>query len=300
MIPTVSECFPIDTRNALRTTEKSAQNRSDHAGTLGTEARAVHENNLVPVAMRESGQGFWMEDNKAGTLRAEGENRPSRPSNVVAVPCYGIPGNWIGRKPENGGNATAPMVDISPNLTSTDRHGVCAPVAIQDVRGMDKKQNGAGFNESGTAYTVDAMATQGVAVPVAFSCKDSGNDSGIVAPTLRGMGHDQSHANGGGQVAVAFQPGNLCRRAGAEPSSDSFPTLGAATQGDQAPHVATAMQVRRLSVTECERLQGFSDGHTAGFSDSTRYKMLGNAVCVNVSEWIARRLKQDIDKRGTA
>jgi site-specific DNA-cytosine methylase len=36
------------------------------------------------VAMRESGQGYWMEDSKAGTLRAEGENRPSRPSNVIA------------------------------------------------------------------------------------------------------------------------------------------------------------------------------------------------------------------------
>lgn len=35
------------------------------------------------VAMRESGQGFWMEDDKAGTLRAEGENRPSRPSHVI-------------------------------------------------------------------------------------------------------------------------------------------------------------------------------------------------------------------------
>jgi DNA (cytosine-5)-methyltransferase 1 len=39
---------------------------------------------LVPVCARESGQGYWMEDNKAGTLRAEGENRPSRPSHVVA------------------------------------------------------------------------------------------------------------------------------------------------------------------------------------------------------------------------
>jgi len=41
---------------------------------------------LVPVSMRESGQGFWMEDDVAGTLRAEGENRPSRPSNVIATP----------------------------------------------------------------------------------------------------------------------------------------------------------------------------------------------------------------------
>lgn len=37
------------------------------------------------VAMRESGPGFWMEDSIAGTLRAEGENRPSRPSHVISA-----------------------------------------------------------------------------------------------------------------------------------------------------------------------------------------------------------------------
>jgi site-specific DNA-cytosine methylase len=40
-------------------------------------------------------------------------------------------------------------------------------------------------------------------------------------------------------VAVAFQPGNLVRRAGAEPNTETFPTLGATTVGDQFPHVAT-------------------------------------------------------------
>jgi DNA (cytosine-5)-methyltransferase 1 len=39
---------------------------------------------------------------------------------------------------------------------------------------------------------------------IAFSSKDHGADAGDIAPTLRGMGHDASHANGGGQVAVAF------------------------------------------------------------------------------------------------
>jgi DNA (cytosine-5)-methyltransferase 1 len=40
---------------------------------------------------------------------------------------------------------------------------------------------------------------------VAFSCKDHGADaSAELAPTLRSMTHDGSHANGGGQVAVAY------------------------------------------------------------------------------------------------
>lgn len=40
--------------------------------------------------------------------------------------------------------------------------------------------------------------------------------------------------------------------------------------------------IRRLTPTECERLQGFPEGWTAGYSDTQRYKMLGNAVTVNV------------------
>ena len=54
--------------------------------------------------------------------------------------------------------------------------------------------------------------------------------------------------------------------------------------------------VRRLTPTECERLQGFPDGWTAFTadgkpqSDSTRYKQMGNAVCVAVAEWLGRRI----------
>jgi site-specific DNA-cytosine methylase len=60
--------------------------------------------------------------------------------------------------------------------------------------------------------------------------------------------------------------------------------------------------VRRLTPLECERLQGFPDGWTclcgeghrgSSFctcSDSPRYRQLGNAVTVNVAEWIAQRV----------
>jgi DNA (cytosine-5)-methyltransferase 1 len=53
---------------------------------------------------------------------------------------------------------------------------------------------------------------------------------------------------------------------------------------------------RRLTPTECERLQGFPDGWTerdaAGgrIADGPRYRMMGNAVTVTVAEWIGRRL----------
>lgn len=49
-------------------------------------------------------------------------------------------------------------------------------------------------------------------------------------------------------------------------------------------------QIRRLTPTECERLQGFPDGWTEGVSDTQRYKCLGNAVTVNVVQAIMERL----------
>ncbi|HEY0263676.1 MAG TPA: DNA (cytosine-5-)-methyltransferase [Granulicella sp.] len=59
----------------------------------------------------------------------------------------------------------------------------------------------------GDGKTVGALAARpGVKQQsyIAFSAKDSGSDASDIAPTLRGMGHDGSHPNGGGQVAIAF------------------------------------------------------------------------------------------------
>jgi DNA (cytosine-5)-methyltransferase 1 len=67
-----------------------------------------------------------------------------------------------------------------------------------------------------------------------------------------------------------------------------------------ASHSYQGVGVRRLTPIECERLQGFPDGWTAvnGMSDSARYRMLGNAVCVPVAEWIGRRIMEmDVSSR---
>lgn len=49
-------------------------------------------------------------------------------------------------------------------------------------------------------------------------------------------------------------------------------------------------RIRRLTPTECERLQGFPDGWTKGVSDSQRYKCLGNAVTTNVIAAVIARM----------
>ena len=50
--------------------------------------------------------------------------------------------------------------------------------------------------------------------------------------------------------------------------------------------IAEPQTVRRLTPTECERLQGFPDGWTGEQADSNRYKQMGNAVAVPVVQWI--------------
>ena len=51
-------------------------------------------------------------------------------------------------------------------------------------------------------------------------------------------------------------------------------------------------RIRRLTPVECERLQGFPDGWTEGVSDTQRYKLLGNAVTVNVVEFLGKKLRE--------
>jgi hypothetical protein len=54
------------------------------------------------------------------------------------------------------------------------------------------------------------------------------------------------------------------------------------------------MAVRRLTPTECERLQGFPDGYTNikdKCPDGPRYKALGNSMAVPVMKWIGERIQ---------
>jgi DNA (cytosine-5)-methyltransferase 1 len=125
---------------------------------------------------------------------------------------------------------------------------------------------------------------------IAFSSKDYGGDAIVdQSPTLRAGGYASSHANGG------------------------IP-----------PAVSTPSGVRRLTVRECARLQGFPDDHTCipgyggavfldaadrsamaaylGFSsveamerfdpppDGPQYKAYGNSMAVPVMRWILSRI----------
>jgi len=63
-------------------------------------------------------------------------------------------------------------------------------------------------------------------------------------------------------------------------------------------------RIRKLTPTECERLQGFPDGWTefgadgSKISDTQRYKCLGNAVTTNVITWIVDNWDFKVDSDG--
>lgn len=103
----------------------------------------------------------------------------------------------------------------------------------------------------------------------------------------------------GGTQAVAFgvseQPDTAhCLRSGASK----------ADKHESTTYLAQGMQVRRLTPTECERLQGFPDGHTRipwrgkpseDCPDGPRYKALGNSMAAPVMRWIGARIARELE-----
>jgi DNA (cytosine-5)-methyltransferase 1 len=223
---------------------------------------------LVPVV--SSGHGWWAEsDGTAQTLRAQ--DSITKADTLIPVHAFDAS--------EDGTGRGTPLVPVAFHPTQD-------PISSVD----------------GTTHAMGTGSKGGVAtVAVAFTAKDHGADAGHLAPTLRAMGHGASHANGGGQVAVAFQP--RIARNGRGDMGDLVNALqaqsGGTGKGDAAPCVAAAMQVRRLTPRECERLQGFADDWTlipwrgrpaAECPDGPRYKALGNSMAVPCMRWIGERI----------
>ena len=139
---------------------------------------------------------------------------------------------------------------------------------------------------------IPAVAIQGTVIgrqdhngPQGSGCSDDGemftlNSTDVHAVAFQQNTRDEVRLmNGDGQIAGA---------------------LAAESGMKQQNYLAsTTMQVRRLTPTECERLQGFPDGWTAipwkkksadDCPDGPRYKALGNSMAVNCMEWIGERI----------
>lgn len=121
----------------------------------------------------------------------------------------------------------------------------------------------------------------------------------LVAHTLRAEGFDASEdGTGRGNPLVPFEAthdvaGTMMSYAKSGGDSNRIDNAAA---GYMAVH-PEGWAVRRLTPTECERLQGFPDGYTAiprggkPAADGPRYKALGNSMAVNAMRWIGRRIE---------
>ena len=87
-------------------------------------------------------------------------------------------------------------------------------------------------------------------------------------------------------------PGNSADARSIGVAENISPTIRGGGGGAKSTIANQEIGVRRLTPIECERLQGFPDGWTEDHSDTRRYKMIGNAVCVPVIEWIGRRIME--------
>jgi len=158
---------------------------------------------------------------------------------------------------------------------------------IQDGREMEKNQNGLGLGaESDPSYTIDRTGAQAVA----YSIREDAKANNFSATEI-----EQARA------LQSLQPSVQSHHAQTFIAETVSPTLTAYNMDSRSPQseeqqriinsvFSNTMRVRRLTPTECERLQGFPDGWTDEQSDTQRYKQMGNAVTVNVIEWIGSRL----------
>ena len=222
------------------------------------------------------GYGFAYRVLDAQFVRVDGYGRavPQRRNRVFVVGCLG---DWR--------SAAAVLLereslrgDSAPRRISGTR------VAATLTRGAESSGRGgyAGRRQeddvnivAGVAPTLPARRNAGGGMGTDFDC-----DGGLVAHTLRAEGFDASEDGTGRGTPLVPAPFDTTQITSA-----------------QERNIAAGTAVRRLMPVECERLQGFKDGHTAIIwrgkpaADGPRYKALGNSWAVNCARWIGQRIE---------
>ena len=199
---------------------------------------------------------------------------------------------------ENKGGGQGPLVqeDVSATLATSQDQTIfqaCAiPINEMVATRGGKLGRGTGF---GVGEEGDPANTISASHPHAVAVTQYGEELG---GTLNAR-FDSSPCADRGQNIVCLGDDN------AKASCDEE-MCGSLKCGGSAPIASSpAMVVRRLTPTECERLQGFPDGWTKipykgkpadECPDGPRYKAIGNSMAVPVMRWIGERI--DMFERG--
>jgi DNA (cytosine-5)-methyltransferase 1 len=252
----------------------------------------------------------WLAGGVVPTLNAM-DNNGEAFATVLILMESGNPVVMRNREGCAGGGKGLMYSDKSFTLaTSNDQFLIIDGTRVNDVR----------VYEDGIVPTViSRYGTGGGNVPMIFG-HTQGMDvqaSESASPTLRANGNGaavvfpiddareiEKHQNGtgiGDENAPAYTLDR--QQAPAVVAVDFYNASTGDTSQTLRAHTATAVNiggvidhqvVRRLTPTECERLQGFPDGWTDGQADSNRYKQMGNAVAVPVVQWIINRMVEQI------
>jgi len=313
-------------------------------------SRKAGEDAAGCLASRTDGGGFPGTDEACGGY-------------VQPVSAFCIKGAAIGRKPEAGPQYGEVLEDICYTQNCVEQHAVACTLRGE---GFDASEDGTGrgtplvphvvgadcYNGSLTGDVACTMGTPGssvnasgptVMVPIAFHPTQDPISS------TDGSTHALGCGSTGGQASVAVAVAQPVADANSPPPAVFYPvrygyhqqdtlhheagimsTLPSGSNNNVGHYTATvqAMQVRRLTPVECERLQGFPDDYTnipwteykrlqrraakAGTSyeaelrkrgkelrgkpftgdcpDGPRYKALGNSWAVPCVAWIGRRI----------
>ncbi len=242
---------------------------------------------LVPVAIGCDNYNGRLTGDVATTLATQsGDGVSAGPSVMVpvAVDTYNgtITGDLAATLSTRSGvpDATGPSV-----MTPVAFHPTQDPISSTEVC------HRIGANENATAAVAHAIAWD-----------EELNASVEQAGTLLRGGQGGRHDGVAVATVAAFKGGQGSAAGGIGYDEHIAPTLSAADSGsNRTPALLHAMQVRRLTPVECERLQGFPDNYTAipwrkktasECPDGPRYKALGNSMAVPVMAWIGKRIQQ--------
>lgn len=248
----------------------------------------------------ETGQGYWQSGDIAGTLRAEGENRPSRPSNII---CAGFSG---GQGEKAGG------IGYEDEVAPTIRSAESGSNQVPDVVCYEN-------HDAPIAFRWAASPTQGLPIGVDYCHTLMANRNGEPAVCYENHAQDsrikpcgecspQTNAKAGTGgcnlplvQAVAVAENIIGRKENTGANGTGAQVELAYTQNATGVMgVSVNTSVRRLLPVECERLMGFPDNWTRipwrgkpaeDCPDSPRYKACGNSMCVNVMRWIGMRIE---------
>jgi DNA (cytosine-5)-methyltransferase 1 len=185
--------------------------------------------------------------------------------------------------------------------TRCKRHPAAGTEARQDIAGT----LGGGSGSRGWAQDTERMTF--VADTVRSHPRPGSNSGGnLVAATLksqegRGWSHDAEATYVAAPLSHGSNPNsNMAgRRREDDENLVSFDAEQSYNEPDELAYLTRKLRravssestgVRRLTPTECERLQALPDDWTAHGPDSRRYAALGDAVTSSVAEWIGRRL----------